>query len=108
MTLGVDNLSEALGSDVVEPKRRLGQGAEVTSRCGGEGDTGNGDSRHHREGSSEGERGKEAGEQEQEFRDSTAFLKGTQSLNPHNDYSQNFVDTGQRPQNFIRDTGGTF
>ena len=27
--------------------------------------------------------------------------KGTQSLNPHNDYSQNFVDTGQRPQNFI-------
>ena len=48
MTLGVDNLSEALGSDVVEPKRRLGQGAEVGSRCGGEGDTGNGDtnSRH--------------------------------------------------------------
>merc|ERR1719192_2957960 len=63
--------------------------------------------RHHRDGSSEGERGKEAGEQEQEFRDSTAFLKGTQSLNPHNDYSQNFVDTGQRPQNFIRDTGLT-
>ena len=109
MTLGVDNLSEALGSDVVEPKRRLGQGAEVSSRCGGggEGDTGNGDSRHHRESSSENERGKEAGEQEQEFRDSTAFLKGTQSLNPHNDYSQNFVDTGQRPQNFIRDTGVT-
>ena len=106
MTLGVDNLSEALGSDVVEPKRRLGQGAEVNSRCGGggEGDTGNGESRHHREGSSED---KEAGEQEQEFRDSTAFLKGTQSLNPHNDYSQNFVDTGQRPQNFIRDTGET-
>ncbi len=38
---------------------------------------------------------------QEEFRDSTAFLKGTQSLNPHNDYSQNFVDTGQRPQNFI-------
>lgn len=38
----------------------------------------------------------------QEFHDSTAFLKGTQSLNPHNDYSQNFVDTEQRPQNFIR------
>ena len=37
----------------------------------------------------------------EEFRDSTAFLKGTQSQNPHNDYSQNFVDTGQRPQNFI-------
>ena len=44
-------------------------------------------------------------EEETQFRDSTAFLKGTQSLNPHNDYSQNFVDTGQRPQNFIRDTG---
>lgn len=39
----------------------------------------------------------------EEFRDSTAFLKGTQSLNPHNDYSQNFVDTGHRPQNFIRE-----
>ena len=41
-------------------------------------------------------------EKTEEFRDSTAFLKGTQSLNPHNDYSQNFVDCGQRPQNFIR------
>jgi len=43
--------------------------------------------------------------EEDEFRDSKAFLKGTQSLNPHNDYSQHFVDTGQRPQNFIRDVG---
>ena len=43
MTLGVDNLSEALGSDVVEPKRRLGQGAKVSRRCGGEVDTSNGD-----------------------------------------------------------------
>jgi len=42
---------------------------------------------------------------EEEFRDSKAFLKGTQSLNPHNDYSQHFVDSGQRPQNFIRDAG---
>ena len=47
----------------------------------------------------------EAEKELQEFRDSTAFLKGTQSLNPHNDYSQHFVDTGQRPQNFIRDVG---
>ena len=47
----------------------------------------------------------EADQEPTEFRDSTAFLKGTQSLNPHNDYSQNFVDTGQRPQNFIRDVG---
>jgi mRNA (2'-O-methyladenosine-N6-)-methyltransferase len=34
-------------------------------------------------------------------------LKGTQSANPHNDYCQHFVDTGQRPQNFIRDVGLT-
>lgn len=31
--------------------------------------------------------------------------QGTQSANPHNDYCQHFVDTGQRPQNFIRDVG---
>nr|CAH8863764.1 unnamed protein product [Trichobilharzia regenti] len=39
------------------------------------------------------------------FTGSAAFLKGTQSANPHNDYCQHFVDTGERPQNFIRDTG---
>ncbi|XP_062611864.1 N6-adenosine-methyltransferase non-catalytic subunit-like [Saccostrea cucullata] len=45
-------------------------------------------------------------DQEDEFyKDSSTFLKGTQSANPHNDYCQNFVDTGERPQNFIRDTG---
>lgn len=33
------------------------------------------------------------------------FFQGTQSANPHNDYCQNFVDTGERPQNFIRDVG---
>ena len=54
--------------------------------------------RDRRESTSEQEKG-------EEFRDSTAFLKGTQSLNPHNDYSQNFVDTEHRPQNFIRDVG---
>lgn len=36
---------------------------------------------------------------------SLLFLQGTQSANPHNDYCQHFVDTGQRPQNFIRDVG---
>ena len=81
----MDNLSEALGSDRVEPpaSRRLLQSEAEEDKCGECGDT----------------------EDAEEFRDSTAFLKGTQSLNPHNDYSQNFVDTGQRPQNFIRDTG---
>lgn len=38
-----------------------------------------------------------------EYKGSSAFLKGTQSANPHNDYCQHYVDTGQRPQNFIRD-----
>ncbi|KAJ4944352.1 hypothetical protein JOQ06_012896 [Pogonophryne albipinna] len=33
------------------------------------------------------------------------YEEGTQSLNPHNDYCQHFVDTGHRPQNFIRDVG---
>ncbi|XP_074598489.1 methyltransferase like 14 [Brevipalpus obovatus] len=39
------------------------------------------------------------------YTDSSIFSKGTQSANPHNDYCQHFVDTGQRPQNFIRDVG---
>ena len=50
----------------------------------------------------------EDGSQEEEklvYTDSSTFLKGTQSSNPHNDYCQHFVDTGQRPQNFIRDVG---
>ncbi|KXJ18842.1 N6-adenosine-methyltransferase non-catalytic subunit [Exaiptasia diaphana] len=42
---------------------------------------------------------------EEEYKDSSHFLKGTQSANPHNDYCQHFVDTGQRPHNFIRDVG---
>ncbi|KAI2804349.1 N6-adenosine-methyltransferase subunit mettl14 [Blomia tropicalis] len=42
---------------------------------------------------------------EMTYTDSSTFLKGTQSANPHNDYCQHFVDTGQRPQNFIRDVG---
>mgnify|MGYP003729599675 CR=1 FL=1 len=40
---------------------------------------------------------------EYEYKGSSTFLKGTQSANPHNDYCQHYVDTGQRPQNFIRD-----
>lgn len=43
--------------------------------------------------------------QEAFYKDSSTFLKGTQSANPHNDYCQHFMDTGQRPQNFIRDVG---
>jgi len=88
-SLGVDNLSEAFGSD---KHTKLSQNKfEAESN----------------EQNSKSTSSEKKGVQEQEFRDSTAFLKGTQSLNPHNDYSQNFVDTGQRPQNFIRDTGLT-
>ncbi|KAK1175732.1 N6-adenosine-methyltransferase non-catalytic subunit-like, partial [Acipenser oxyrinchus oxyrinchus] len=43
--------------------------------------------------------------EEEVYKHSSTFLKGTQSLNPHNDYCQHFVDTGHRPQNFIRDVG---
>lgn len=39
------------------------------------------------------------------FIHSFIHFQGTQSLNPHNDYCQHFVDTGHRPQNFIRDVG---
>lgn len=37
------------------------------------------------------------------FEDSIPFLKDTILYNPHNDYCQHFIDTGQYPQNFIRD-----
>merc|ERR1719334_1821018 len=86
-SLGVDNLSEALGSDKQLKLNQVDEGDGV--------------------GVEENENDENEDSGAQEFRDSTAFLKGTQSLNPHNDYSQNFVDTGQRPQNFIRDTGLT-
>lgn len=42
---------------------------------------------------------------DQKFNQLYQSPKGTQSSNPHNDYCQHFVDTGQRPQNFIRDVG---
>ncbi|KAK0043793.1 methyltransferase-like protein 14 [Biomphalaria pfeifferi] len=52
-----------------------------------------------------GEGYKDDFETDEVYTDSSAFLKGTQSANPHNDYCQHFVDTGERPQNFIRDVG---
>eukprot|EP00051_Salpingoeca_urceolata_P028187 m.485507 g.485507 ORF g.485507 m.485507 type:complete len:429 (+) comp23858_c0_seq1:242-1528(+) len=42
-------------------------------------------------------------EDEEIYSDSKVFLKGLQSENPHNDYVQNFIDTGRRPQNFVRE-----
>lgn len=42
--------------------------------------------------------------QEHTIKNSTSFLNyGTQLCSLHNDYCQHFIDTGQRPQNFIRD-----
>ncbi|KAF0990788.1 hypothetical protein HZS_7775 [Henneguya salminicola] len=38
------------------------------------------------------------------YKNSEIFLKGTITNNPQNDYSQYFVDTGNRPQNYIMDT----
>lgn len=53
----------------------------------------------------ETEEQKDDSENDDVYTDSSAFLKGTQSANPHNDYCQHFVDSGERPQNFIRDGG---
>ena len=38
---------------------------------------------------------KEKEREEPGYTDSSTFLKGTNSNNPHNDYCQNFIDTGQ-------------
>ena len=71
MTLGVENLSEALGCERLE--------AAVVKR----------EEVEEEEGRESEEREEERRrEEEAQFTDSTAFLKGTQSLNPHNDYSQ--------------------
>jgi len=97
-TLGVKDLTQALGGSSQDQKED--QQAPKRSKKGHSGFS-------HRMGGAFPEKAnkEEEEEEEGEFRDSTAFLKGTQSLNPHNDYSQHFVDTGQRPQNFIRDVG---
>ena len=107
-TLGVDDLSAALGSSPVksEPKLSSQPTGQPELRKSPAAKPGPSSSASFEETCGGNKKSKtEAGPGEEEFRDSTAFLKGTQSLNPHNDYSQNFVDTGQRPQNFIRDVG---
>jgi mRNA (2'-O-methyladenosine-N6-)-methyltransferase len=117
-TLGVDDLGAALGSSPSKTDSKpANQNSSLTSKSDAKSTTSTSASKSsqsesgnisYEDGGSGGKRPKcETGsdKNEDEFRDSTAFLKGTQSLNPHNDYSQNFVDTGQRPQNFIRDVG---
>ena len=98
VTLGVDNISEALGCDRQDSVKNGDKHRKLESERETSG--------QERLEGAENDESNDASDTA-EFRDSTAFLKGTQSLNPHNDYSQNFVDTGQRPQNFIRDTGLT-
>lgn len=105
-------------SGVEELRQVLGTGAETSKRKKGTHESQNGD---------ENDKDDCKGDTPDElvYRDSSTFLKvvvdlvffkyafvfifyfcqGTQSSNPHNDYCQHFVDTGQRPQNFIRDVG---
>ncbi|EDW28832.1 GL18735 [Drosophila persimilis] len=89
-TLGlssVDELKKVLGnSEDTNSSRQLSAGGQRDEEDGGASSSKNAPS-------------------ETIYRDSSTFLKGTQSSNPHNDYCQHFVDTGQRPQNFIRDVG---
>ncbi|XP_018320387.1 N6-adenosine-methyltransferase non-catalytic subunit-like [Agrilus planipennis] len=88
-------LAQTLGVSGVEELRQvLGTSTEVPKRKKEKGDD-----------SGEKNEGKAGNTDELIYRDSSTFLKGTQSSNPHNDYCQHFVDTGQRPQNFIRDVG---
>ncbi|XP_054084214.1 N6-adenosine-methyltransferase non-catalytic subunit [Zeugodacus cucurbitae] len=101
-------LAQTLGlSSVDELKIVLGTADEWNSGAGssysgfsGQRSVGSGSSRED-----EGGSGGKKTPGEIIYRDSSTFLKGTQSSNPHNDYCQHFVDTGQRPQNFIRDVG---
>lgn len=125
-TLGVDDLGEALGStksagatskippttSAVTPSSAVTEfspNVRTLSSSDREGEEIGGGAKRKRSSTSEATTAEAAGgetaDEFRDFRDSTAFLKGTQSQNPHNDYSQNFVDTGQRPQNFIRDVG---
>lgn len=61
------------------------------------------ENRSHEKAVVEKKRKKEQAEHDDEYTDSSTFLKGTNSQNPHNDYCQNFIDTGQYPANYIRD-----
>lgn len=89
----VEKLKEALGSGTENAKSKSGiQLLRPAERC------------NNRK-SSDVDGNQQDEETKLVYTDSSTFLKGTQSSNPHNDYCQHFVDTGQRPQNFIRDVG---
>ncbi|GLH12952.1 hypothetical protein R5R35_003483 [Gryllus longicercus] len=83
----VDELRQALGTTVETPARKFFREEPPAEEI------------------QEKTENEDAAPDELVYTDSSTFLKGTQSSNPHNDYCQHFVDTGQRPQNFIRDVG---
>lgn len=85
----VDELRQILGTDVDESKKKKSK----VSSCSKNKDE------------AKDKQNNTALTDEIVYKDSSTFLKGTQSSNPHNDYCQHFIDTGQRPQNFIRDVG---
>ncbi|XP_071455156.1 N(6)-adenosine-methyltransferase non-catalytic subunit METTL14 [Hetaerina americana] len=85
----VDELRQTLGTTIDSPSRRAIRDCDLTKENSDK-TTADDD---------------EAASGKMVYTDSSTFLKGTQSSNPHNDYCQHFVDTGQRPQNFIRDVG---
>nr|XP_054773865.1 N6-adenosine-methyltransferase non-catalytic subunit-like [Lytechinus pictus] len=111
-----DNLSSVLNSKEDHQKIVQASASSVSDRVGGsapppikrraigEGETPS-SSLDRRKSTEDGEEAGEKVLRDEVYKDSSTFLKGTQSANPHNDYCQHFVDTGQRPQNFIRDVG---
>ncbi|TDG44312.1 hypothetical protein AWZ03_009285 [Drosophila navojoa] len=101
-------LAQTLGlSSVDELKKVLGNAEDSNNYAGvsGSRQLNASGQRDEEEGSGDGASSSKKTPSEIIYRDSSTFLKGTQSSNPHNDYCQHFVDTGQRPQNFIRDVG---
>ncbi|EDW64798.1 N(6)-adenosine-methyltransferase non-catalytic subunit METTL14 [Drosophila virilis] len=101
-------LAQTLGlSSVDELKKVLGNAEDSNnySGIGGSRQLNASGQRDEEDGGSGGASSSKKTPNEIIYRDSSTFLKGTQSSNPHNDYCQHFVDTGQRPQNFIRDVG---
>eukprot|EP00118_Oscarella_pearsei_P003886 m.16141 g.16141 ORF g.16141 m.16141 type:complete len:456 (+) comp26756_c0_seq2:27-1394(+) len=79
--------------------------ADTAAGGGGSGGSGSGGGGEQTATESSDKKEQQNDEQEAMYKGSSTFLKGTQSDNPHNDYSQHYVDTTQRPQNFIRDAG---
>ncbi|XP_017773393.1 PREDICTED: methyltransferase-like protein 14 homolog [Nicrophorus vespilloides] len=98
---GVEELRQVLGTGEESPKKQHVDNPSESKATSSSSSSGE----RRGESSSSSSSKEQQGNDELVYRDSSTFLKGTQSSNPHNDYCQHFVDTGQRPQNFIRDVG---